>query len=111
MNNGQYLAFESEDKGKISRGIAAPFVSYRHERHFLKVHPFLQLHYAANYEFGYRVHDHHSGNDFGHHEVKRGEDTKGFYHVLLPDGRTQKVKYHAGPDGFHADISYDHLQR
>ncbi|XP_063390346.1 uncharacterized protein LOC134675932 [Cydia fagiglandana] len=68
------------------------------------------LHYAANYEFGYRVRDHHSGNDFGHQEAKHGENTNGAYHVLLPDGRMQKVRYSAGPEGFHADISYDHLQ-
>ncbi|KAM3969000.1 cuticular protein RR-2 motif 143 [Aphomia sociella] len=67
------------------------------------------LHYAANYEFGYRVRDHHSGNDFGHAEAKHGEATNGHYHVLLPDGRMQKVKYSAGPSGFHADITYDHL--
>lgn len=68
------------------------------------------LHYAANYEFGYRVRDQHSGNYFGHHEAKSGENTSGHYHVLLPDGRMQKVKYYAGPSGFHADISYAHLQ-
>ncbi|XP_059062750.1 uncharacterized protein LOC131855488 [Achroia grisella] len=67
------------------------------------------LHYAANYEFGYRVRDHHSGNDFGHSEAKHGKATNGHYHVLLPDGRMQKVKYSAGPSGFHADITYDHL--
>ncbi|CAG9790015.1 unnamed protein product [Diatraea saccharalis] len=68
------------------------------------------LHYAANYEFGYRVRDHESGNDFGHHEAKSGEKTNGHYHVRLPDGRMQKVRYSAGPEGFHADISYDHLK-
>ncbi|XP_028166844.1 uncharacterized protein LOC114357433 [Ostrinia furnacalis] len=68
------------------------------------------LHYAANYEFGYRVRDAHSGNDFGHQEAKHGDSTNGRYHVLLPDGRMQKVQYSAGPEGFHADISYDHLQ-
>lgn len=67
----------------------------------------MQLHYAANYEFGYHVRDHLSGNDFGHQEAKRGEETNGHYHVLLPDGRMQRVKYFAGPGGFHADISYD----
>ncbi|XP_064292916.1 uncharacterized protein LOC128681172 isoform X2 [Plodia interpunctella] len=67
------------------------------------------LHYAANYEFGYRVRDHVTGNDFGHHEAKSGENTNGHYHVLLPDGRMQNVQYSAGPGGFHADISYDHL--
>ncbi|RVE49937.1 hypothetical protein evm_005405 [Chilo suppressalis] len=68
------------------------------------------LHYAANYEFGYRVRDLKSGNDFGHHEAKSGESTNGHYHVRLPDGRMQKVRYSAGPEGFHADISYDHLK-
>ncbi|XP_041986125.1 uncharacterized protein LOC121738241 [Aricia agestis] len=68
------------------------------------------LHYAANYEFGYRVHDEEAGNYFGHAEAKKGDSTDGHYHVLLPDGRMQSVKYHAGPSGFHADISYDHIQ-
>ncbi|PZC75828.1 hypothetical protein B5X24_HaOG205612 [Helicoverpa armigera] len=67
------------------------------------------IQYAANYEFGYRVRDHETGNDFGHQEAKSGDKTRGSYHVLLPDGRLQQVKYSAGPDGFHADISYDHL--
>ncbi|KAL4707509.1 hypothetical protein ACJJTC_000261 [Scirpophaga incertulas] len=67
------------------------------------------LQYASNYEFGYRVRDLHSGNDFGHHEAKTEGKTSGQYHVLLPDGRLQKVQYSAGPEGFHADISYDHL--
>ncbi|KAH9636348.1 hypothetical protein HF086_002582 [Spodoptera exigua] len=71
---------------------------------------FLMIQYAANYEFGYRVRDHETGNDFGHQEAKSGDKTHGSYHVLLPDGRLQQVKYSAGPDGFHADISYDHLQ-
>ncbi|XP_060808016.1 uncharacterized protein LOC106130386 [Amyelois transitella] len=65
------------------------------------------LQYAANYEFGYRIRDHHTGNDFGHHEAKSGENTNGHYHVLLPDGRMQNVQYTAGPEGFHADVSYD----
>ncbi|XP_026317930.1 uncharacterized protein LOC113228770 [Hyposmocoma kahamanoa] len=66
------------------------------------------LHYAANYEFGYRVRDHISGNDFGHRETKHGSKTNGNYHVLLPDGRMQNVNYSAGPEGFHADVSYEH---
>lgn len=74
---------------------------------YLKVF-LLQLHYAANYEFGYRVRDHISGNDFGHREAKLGSKTNGHYHVLLPDGRMQNVNYSAGPEGFHADVSYEH---
>ncbi|XP_038217186.1 uncharacterized protein LOC119836047 [Zerene cesonia] len=68
------------------------------------------LHYAANYEFGYRVRDSDSGNFYGQYEAKKGESTKGHYHVLLPDGRMQQVVYSAGPSGYHADISYDHLK-
>ncbi|XP_039761431.1 uncharacterized protein LOC120634722 [Pararge aegeria] len=68
------------------------------------------LQYAANYDFGYRVRDQESGNYYGHREAKQGKSTKGSYHVLLPDGRMQLVKYSAGPSGFHADITYDHLQ-
>lgn len=67
------------------------------------------MHYAANYEFGYRVKDMHAGNSFGHYENKKGGKTKGQYHVLLPDGRLQMVKYTAGPGGYHAAISYNHL--
>ncbi|XP_022130060.2 uncharacterized protein LOC111003710 isoform X2 [Pieris rapae] len=67
------------------------------------------LQYAANYEFGYRVRDPASGNYFGQYEAKAGEKTSGHYHVLLPDGRMQNVQYSAGPSGYHADISYDHL--
>ncbi|CAK1549129.1 unnamed protein product [Leptosia nina] len=75
-----------------------------------KLHKLRLLHYAANYEFGYRVRDPESGNYFGQYETKAGERTNGHYHVLLPDGRMQKVQYYAGPSGYHADISYDHLE-
>ncbi|XP_013133972.1 PREDICTED: uncharacterized protein LOC106099840, partial [Papilio polytes] len=68
---------------------------------------FDNFNYASSYEFGYRVHDMHSGNNFGHQEEKKGEETNGQYHVLLPDGRMQNVIYSAGPEGFHADITYD----
>ncbi|CAG4980429.1 unnamed protein product [Colias eurytheme] len=68
------------------------------------------LQYAANYEFGYRVRDSDSGNFYGQYEAKKGESTKGHYHVLLPDGRMQQVVYSAGPSGYHADISYEHLK-
>ncbi|VVC96223.1 unnamed protein product [Leptidea sinapis] len=72
---------------------------------FLWIHFCLQ--YASNYEFGYRVRDTESGNYYGHSEAKRDKRTHGNYHVLLPDGRLQKVVYQAGPSGYHADISYE----
>ncbi|OXU32063.1 hypothetical protein TSAR_002868 [Trichomalopsis sarcophagae] len=61
----------------------------------------------SRYEFGYRVIDHGAGSDFGHEESHRvpGE-TNGRYHVLLPDGRVQRVEYYADDTGYHAEISY-----
>lgn len=67
---------------------------------------FFQLQYASKYEFGYRVRDPHTGSDFGHTEVSDGDSAQGSYHVMLPDGRLQKVKYHAGPDGYQAQVTY-----
>ena len=62
--------------------------------------------YASKYQFGYRIRDPQSGSDFGHTEAREGEHTEGGYHVLLPDGRVQSVRYYAGPSGFHASVSY-----
>lgn len=62
--------------------------------------------YAAKYAFGYRVHDAHSGSDYGHEEHRDGDTTKGHYHVLLPDGRLQNVNYEAGPHGYNAVVTY-----
>lgn len=56
----------------------------------------------------YKVTDVKSGNNFGH--VQKSEKngiTKGQYHILLPDGRKQVVKYYADDDGFHADVTYE----
>lgn len=63
--------------------------------------------YAAKYQFGYRVVDTHSGNDYGRTESRDGGLTTGHYHVLLPDGRLQTVRYWSDATGFHAHISYD----
>ncbi|XP_048512820.1 uncharacterized protein LOC125501364 [Athalia rosae] len=62
--------------------------------------------YAAKYNFGYHVRDYGSGNDFGHEEARDGVVTNGRYHVLLPDGRVQNVKYHVDEGGYHAKVSY-----
>ncbi|CAO1443102.1 unnamed protein product [Diamesa tonsa] len=63
-----------------------------------------------DYEFGYKVTDVKTGNNFGH--VQKSEKngiTKGQYHILLPDGRKQVVKYYADDDGFHADVTYEKI--
>ncbi|XP_022201763.2 probable serine/threonine-protein kinase DDB_G0280133 [Nilaparvata lugens] len=63
--------------------------------------------YAAKYQYGYRVVDDQEGSDFGQTESRDGDMTRGHYHVRLPDGRMQRVKYWSDPSGFHAQISYD----
>ncbi|XP_037916693.1 uncharacterized protein LOC119655069 [Hermetia illucens] len=70
-------------------------------------HDSRKLQYASKYNFGYRIRDFHTGNDFGHTE-KRDDDgvTRGQYHILLPDGRVQNVEYHVDDTGYHADVTY-----
>ncbi|XP_063910358.1 uncharacterized protein LOC135127721 [Zophobas morio] len=65
--------------------------------------------YAARYAFGYKIRDVKMGNEFGHEEKRDGENAKGLYHVLLPDGRMQKVEYYADPSGYHAKVTYENL--
>nr|XP_018903247.1 PREDICTED: uncharacterized protein LOC109034502 [Bemisia tabaci] len=59
------------------------------------------------YEFGYRVHDSHTGSEFGQMEQRHGSNSRGHYHVMLPDGRLQVVRYYTDHEGFHADVSYE----
>lgn len=61
----------------------------------------------ANYMFAYEVQDEKSGNNFGHMESRQGESAKGSYHVLLPDGRTQKVDYTADQGGYMPKVTYE----
>lgn len=61
----------------------------------------------ANYQFKYDVQDAESGNDFGHEEQRNGDDTRGKYYVLLPDGRRQIVEYTADSEGYKPRISYE----
>ena len=43
----------------------------------------------------------------GQFEGREGHHTKGFYYVLLPDGRRQIVDYYVDDDsGFVADVRY-----
>ena len=44
----------------------------------------------------------------GHNEARNGDDTKGSYFVVLPDGRRQTVNYYVnGYSGYVADVAYD----
>lgn len=47
-------------------------------------------------------------NDFGQYESRDGDNTKGNYWVVLPDGRKQTVDYYVnGYSGFVADVKMD----
>ncbi|XP_062562263.1 uncharacterized protein LOC134225864 [Armigeres subalbatus] len=64
---------------------------------------------TEGYAFGYRVRDFHTGNDFGHIQNRDNGVTRGEYHILLPDGRVQNVRYTADDKGFHAEVSYESI--
>uniref|UniRef100_A0A182SMU8 Uncharacterized protein n=1 Tax=Anopheles maculatus TaxID=74869 RepID=A0A182SMU8_9DIPT len=78
------------------------------EQHHHHHHPSSD-HYddSEGYAFGYRVRDFHTGNDFGHVQNHDNGVTRGEYHILLPDGRVQNVRYTADEKGFHADVTYE----
>ncbi|KAL7634364.1 UNVERIFIED_CONTAM: hypothetical protein RMT77_014741 [Armadillidium vulgare] len=59
------------------------------------------------YEFSYGVDDPDSGNYYSHSETSDGQNMKGKYSVLLPDGRLQVVKFGYDPvRGYRANVSY-----
>merc|ERR1719412_2812394 len=82
-------------------GDHAPFIPiHAPVYHEEKPHPF-------TYEYG--VHDdyHKTTFDAGETQDEYG-NREGHYSVLLPDGRTQHVKYHVnGYDGYVADVTYE----
>ncbi|XP_018018808.1 pro-resilin [Hyalella azteca] len=62
----------------------------------------------ASYSYSYTNKDAASGNQFGHGEERNRDSTQGQYRVLLPDGRTQIVRYNVnGNAGYIADVTYE----
>ena len=60
------------------------------------------------YEYSYLVKDDYSGNDFEASESSDGRIVQGYYAVLLPDGRRQRVEYTADHEnGYNADVTYE----
>lgn len=60
------------------------------------------------YNFQYQVYDPPSGNDYSQRESSDGNVVQGEYRVLLPDSRTQIVKYTADDaNGYNADVQYE----
>ena len=61
----------------------------------------------APFKYGYAVNDNYAGLHYGQEKSSDGYATSGQYHVLLPDGRTQTVKYTVdGQNGYVAEVSY-----
>ncbi|MCL4162914.1 UNVERIFIED_CONTAM: hypothetical protein GTU68_039375, partial [Idotea baltica] len=61
-----------------------------------------------SYEFHYQVQDDSEELDFGHKEENSGGRVEGYYYVLLPDTRLQRVTYYVdGDSGFVADVSFE----
>ncbi|XP_069986205.1 pro-resilin-like [Penaeus vannamei] len=62
----------------------------------------------ASYTFSYDANDAATGNQYGHAEQRQGAQSSGEYRVLLPDGRTQVVRYTVeGDSGYVAKVSYE----
>ena len=59
------------------------------------------------FQYVYAVNDDYAGLHYGQEKSSDGYATSGQYHVLLPDGRTQTVKYTVdGQNGYVAEVSY-----
>ena len=64
---------------------------------------------AKPYSFAYEVVDPAGGNAYGHRENSDGAGVvEGEYRVVLPDTRTQIVKYRVTPEtGYVAEVTYE----
>merc|ERR1711945_59112 len=63
----------------------------------------------AKYQYEYAVADEYAGVNFGQNESRDGYSTYGEYRVVLPDCRTQVVKYNTadGYSGNIVEVTYD----
>merc|ERR1719452_467081 len=60
------------------------------------------------FNFNVDVNDAYTGNVFTNRQSNDGKVTTGEYRVLLPDGRTQVVKYTADHyNGYQAEVTYE----
>lgn len=63
---------------------------------------------GAPFSFWWAVDEPYHGNVYSHHSESDGMVTKGEYKTLLPDGRTQIVKYTSDDyTGFVTEITYE----
>merc|ERR1712212_66949 len=80
---------------------SSPGISYEPVQH-KKEHPHMPYNYA------WAVADPGAGLDFGQNENSDGNVVSGEYRVLLPDGRTQIVRYTSDHvAGYVAEVTYE----
>ena len=74
----------------------------------LEATPYYQVLAPASYQYSYQVQDQYANVNYGQEEGRNNEETKGQYHVLLPDGRVQTVTYKVGDaySGYVANVEY-----
>ncbi|XP_039293350.1 cuticle protein 7 [Nilaparvata lugens] len=64
-------------------------------------------HEPAHYTFEYKVHDPHTHDVKSQHETRSGDDVKGFYSLVEPDGSIREVHYTADKhNGFNAVVHH-----
>lgn len=66
---------------------------------------FLQA--KPEYTYSYGVEDPHTGNKQDRHETRNGDDVKGQYSLVEPDGTIRVVSYTAdATNGFQVNVEY-----
>lgn len=62
----------------------------------------------AQYEFRYSVHDVHTGDIKDQHEIREGDQVRGRYSLIEPDGNRRVVEYSSDPLlGFNAQVRHE----
>ena len=60
---------------------------------------------SPHYEFEYKVHDPHTHDIKSQHETRKGDEVKGFYKLVEPDGSVREVHYTSDhKTGFNAEV-------
>ena len=89
-----------------ARAVAEPEAQVPYEA---RPAPLVAVGPAKPYSYAYEVVDPAGGNAYGHRETSDGKGcVQGEYRNVLPDTRTQIVKYSVCPDtGYVAEVSYE----
>uniref|UniRef100_R4FNY8 Putative cuticle protein n=1 Tax=Rhodnius prolixus TaxID=13249 RepID=R4FNY8_RHOPR len=68
-------------------------------------HHHVDYYAPPHYNFEYKVHDPHTGDEKSQHETREGDVVKGYYTVKEADGTLREVHYTADKhNGFNAEV-------